>query len=121
MEGKKTDTTKNAFELGDIVASLVHRGNYLSAACVLDNTPKGVSTEALYALLAVACSAEYDARRSGSGYGGMPSDGYASKSEEGPQEPRPVQFSERTVDLVDGLINYFKNKSGNYFGKSEYT
>ncbi|MBI4919291.1 hypothetical protein HY837_05130 [archaeon] len=121
MEGQKTDKEKfeKVCDLGSVVARLANQGDYLSAACVLDNAPQGVNTQALYALLAVACSAEYDIRQSGSGYGRIPNhSAYELKSDDGPRERLPVKVSERTTELVDGLINYFKNKSGVYFQKA---
>ena len=101
MEEKKVTEPKvvDANNLGNIVSKLVSQSDYLSAACVLDNAPKDVNTQALYALLAVACSVNYDEKQNGSPR----------------QERPPVEYSERTTNLVDGLINYFKSKSGNYF------
>lgn len=103
MTEQKSDKEKlnSVYDLGNIVSKLASQGNYLGAACVLDNLPEGVNTNALYAMLALTCSSDYDAQRQRMAL---------------PQhEESTRQLSDKTAELAEGVINYLKSKSGEYF------
>ncbi|MBI5064871.1 hypothetical protein HZA97_01420 [Candidatus Woesearchaeota archaeon] len=101
MEEQKQEKLRTLYDLGTVVSKLASQGNYLGAACMLDNLPEGANTQALYAMLALTCSSDFDLRK--------------QKMDSPQREERPRILSDETIGLAEGVIKYLKSKSGNYF------